>query len=114
MILCLGWNLFHGSKSLCFSFFHDNIFSSLVLQWKTYPKWALYRNISLLLAHHILGTPTQYAERLDDCDALFITDHRRYAAFCLWKIGTEIYDTTLLKDVDRSMTDLTFDDVVVL
>lgn len=41
-------------------------------------------------------------------------DHRRFAVFCLWKIGTQIQDTTLLKDVDRSMTDLTFDDVIIL
>jgi len=40
-------------------------------------------------------------------------DHRRYAVFCILKIGTEIYDTTLIKDVDRNMTDLTFEDIVV-
>lgn len=40
-------------------------------------------------------------------------DHRRYVVFCLLKIGTEIYDTTLIKDVDRSMTDITFEDAIV-
>jgi hypothetical protein len=40
-------------------------------------------------------------------------DSRRYAVFCIWKIGTEIFDTTLIKEVDRSMTDLTFEDVIV-
>lgn len=39
-------------------------------------------------------------------------DHRRYAVFCLWKIDTEIFDTSLLRDVDREMTDLSFDDVL--
>ncbi|WAR20895.1 RTKN-like protein [Mya arenaria] len=39
-------------------------------------------------------------------------DHRRYAVFCLVKIGTEIYDTALISNVDRNMTDLSFDDVI--
>lgn len=39
-------------------------------------------------------------------------DYRRYAVFCLVKIGTEIYDTSLISNVDRSMTDLSFDDVM--
>ena len=43
-----------------------------------------------------------------------IADYRRYAIFCLWRVGTEIYDTTLIRDVDRSMTDLCFEDVFVL
>ncbi|XP_049947434.1 uncharacterized protein LOC126455673 [Schistocerca serialis cubense] len=41
-------------------------------------------------------------------------DYRRFAVFCLARIGTEIYDTTLLCPVDRSLTDLTFPDVLVL
>ena len=45
---------------------------------------------------------------------LYLTDHRRYAVFCLVKIGTEIYDTSLISTVDRNMTDLSFDDVIVL
>lgn len=40
-------------------------------------------------------------------------DHRRYAVFCLIKIGTEIYDSSLISNVDRSMTDISFDDVIV-
>lgn len=41
-------------------------------------------------------------------------DHRRFAVFCLARIGTEIYATTLLCPVDRSSTDLTFHDILVL
>lgn len=40
-------------------------------------------------------------------------DYRRYAVFCLLKIGSQIYDTQLISDVDRQMTDLTFEDVIV-
>ncbi|XP_075223441.1 rhotekin-like isoform X2 [Lycorma delicatula] len=40
-------------------------------------------------------------------------DYRRFAVFCLARIGTEVYDTTLLCPVDRSLTDLTFPDVLV-
>ncbi|XP_041370423.1 rhotekin-2-like isoform X4 [Gigantopelta aegis] len=40
-------------------------------------------------------------------------DYRRYAVFCLLKIGTEIFDTSMISNVDRSMTDITFDDVIV-
>ncbi|BFZ02307.1 hypothetical protein BsWGS_05345 [Bradybaena similaris] len=40
-------------------------------------------------------------------------DYRRYAVFCMLKIGTDIYDTTMISDVDRSMTDITFEDVIL-
>ncbi|KAG8224331.1 hypothetical protein J437_LFUL004287 [Ladona fulva] len=40
-------------------------------------------------------------------------DYRRFAVFCLARIGTEIFDTALLSPVDRSLTDLTFPDVLV-
>ncbi|KAJ4439216.1 hypothetical protein ANN_07335 [Periplaneta americana] len=40
-------------------------------------------------------------------------DYRRFAVFCLARIGTEIYDTSLLCPVDRSLTDLTFSDVLI-
>ncbi|XP_066909747.1 rhotekin isoform X3 [Halyomorpha halys] len=40
-------------------------------------------------------------------------DYRRFAVFCLARIGTEMYDTSLLCPVDRSLTDLTFPDVLV-
>lgn len=40
-------------------------------------------------------------------------DYRRYAVFCLLRIGTDIYETSMLSNVDRSMTDLTFDDIMV-
>ena len=41
-------------------------------------------------------------------------DYRRYAVFALLRVGTEIYDTTLVNPVDRSVTDITFDDTVIL
>lgn len=41
-------------------------------------------------------------------------DHRRFAVFCLVKIGTDIYDTSLLCPVDRSSTDVTFNDAILL
>lgn len=41
-------------------------------------------------------------------------DHRRFAVFCLIKIGTDIYDTSLLCPVDRSSTDVTFNDAILL
>ena len=34
--------------------------------------------------------------------------------FCLVQIGSDIRDTALVKDVDRTMTDLSFDDVLLL
>jgi rhotekin len=41
-------------------------------------------------------------------------DYRRFAVFCLARIGTEIFDTTLVCPVDRSMTDITFPDSLIL
>lgn len=40
-------------------------------------------------------------------------DHRRFAVFCLAKIGTEIYDTSLLSPVDRNLTDVCFSDAIL-
>ncbi|CAG2104498.1 unnamed protein product [Medioppia subpectinata] len=40
-------------------------------------------------------------------------DYRRFAVFCLLKIGTEIYDTIMVTNVDRSVTDIQFDDICV-
>uniref|UniRef100_A0A0A9ZDX0 Rhotekin n=1 Tax=Lygus hesperus TaxID=30085 RepID=A0A0A9ZDX0_LYGHE len=40
-------------------------------------------------------------------------DYRRFAVFCLAKVGTEMFDTSLLCPVDRSLTDLTFPDILV-
>ncbi|EEB18364.1 rhotekin, putative [Pediculus humanus corporis] len=40
-------------------------------------------------------------------------DYRRFAVFCLARVGTEIYDTSLLSPVDRSLTDLTFPDIML-
>lgn len=40
-------------------------------------------------------------------------DYRQYAVFCLLKVGTEIFDTSMITNVDRSMTDITFEDVVL-
>lgn len=41
-------------------------------------------------------------------------DHRKFSVFALLKCGTEIYDTALVHDVDRSLTDITFEDIIVL
>lgn len=40
-------------------------------------------------------------------------DYRRYAIFCLLKINSQIYDTQLISAVDRDMTDVNFDDIIV-
>ena len=40
-------------------------------------------------------------------------DYRRFAVFCLLRIGTEIYDTIMITNVDRNMTDISFDDICV-
>jgi len=40
-------------------------------------------------------------------------DHRRFAVFCLVRIGTDIFDTSLLCPVDRSLTDISFNDVIL-
>lgn len=40
-------------------------------------------------------------------------DYKKYAIFCLLKIDSQIYDTQLISDVDREVTDVTFDDLVV-
>lgn len=42
------------------------------------------------------------------------SDHRRFSVFCLIKCGTEVYDTVLVNNIDRTMTDINFDDVIVL
>ncbi|GIY79212.1 rhotekin-2 [Caerostris extrusa] len=39
-------------------------------------------------------------------------DYRRFAVFCLLKVGTEVFDTTMISNVDRSMTDIAFEDVI--
>lgn len=41
-------------------------------------------------------------------------DHRRFAVFCLVRIGTDIFDTSLLCPVDRSLTDISFNDSILL
>lgn len=41
-------------------------------------------------------------------------DYRRFAVFCLVKIGTDIYDTTMLFPIDRNLTDISFNDAIVL
>lgn len=40
-------------------------------------------------------------------------DYRRFAVFCLLRIGCEIYDTSLAVDVDPTVTDITFEDSIV-
>lgn len=41
-------------------------------------------------------------------------DHRRFAVFCLVRIDTECFDTQLLCPVDRSATDISFRDAILL
>lgn len=41
-------------------------------------------------------------------------DYRRFAVFCLARVGTEIHATALHCPVDREHTDLTFGDTLVL
>ncbi len=40
--------------------------------------------------------------------------HRRYALFCLARIGADVQETELVNTVDQSCTDVTFDDVLIL
>lgn len=40
-------------------------------------------------------------------------DYRRFAVFCLARLGTEIHDTSLLCPIDRAQTDISFSDVLV-
>ncbi|KAG7201016.1 hypothetical protein KM043_003369 [Ampulex compressa] len=40
-------------------------------------------------------------------------DHRRFAVFCLARLGTEIHDTSLVCPIDREHTDISFPDVLV-
>lgn len=40
-------------------------------------------------------------------------DYRRFAVFCLARIGTEIHDTGLLCPVDREQTDISFPDILI-
>ena len=42
------------------------------------------------------------------------TDGRLYAAFCLVKINSTIHESSLLTDINRTTTDLSFDDIAVL
>ncbi|XP_076242213.1 rhotekin-2 [Calliopsis andreniformis] len=40
-------------------------------------------------------------------------DHRRFAVFCLARVGTEIHDTSLLYPIDREQTDISFSDLLL-
>ena len=40
-----------------------------------------------------------------------VGDKRRFAVFCLARIGSQIYDSSLICPVDRSQTDINLDDV---
>ncbi|XP_076651624.1 rhotekin isoform X2 [Halictus rubicundus] len=40
-------------------------------------------------------------------------DHRRFAVFCLARVGTEIHDTTLVYPIDRGQTDISFPDTLL-
>lgn len=43
-----------------------------------------------------------------------VVDYRRYTVFCLVRIGTELHDTNLVTEVDRLMTDISFDDIITM
>lgn len=43
-----------------------------------------------------------------------ICSDRHYAAFCLLHLGSTVCDTSLLFDIDRKTTELSFDDVITL
>ena len=40
-----------------------------------------------------------------------VGDNRRFAVFCLARIGAQIYDSALISPIDRSHTDINIDDV---
>ena len=41
-------------------------------------------------------------------------DYKRFTVFCLVRIGTEVFETSLISEVDRLTTDISFDDVITL
>ena len=41
-------------------------------------------------------------------------DYRRFAVFCLVRIGTEILETSMVCPIDRTVTDITFQDSLLL
>jgi len=43
-----------------------------------------------------------------------VADYRRFTVFCLIRIGTEVYETGLVSEVDRLITDISFDDVITM
>jgi len=40
-------------------------------------------------------------------------DNRRFAMFCIVRVGSQIYDTALISPVDRNSTDVSFNDVLL-
>lgn len=40
-------------------------------------------------------------------------DYKRFAMFCLFKVNSQVFDTSLASQVDRQCTDVTFDDLIV-
>ena len=40
-------------------------------------------------------------------------DNRKFAMFCIVRVGSQIYDTGLVYPVDRNSTDVTFNDVLL-
>ena len=49
-----------------------------------------------------------FKEHLHDLE-----DNRQFAVFCVARIGSQIYDTSLVNPVDRHSTDVTFSDVLL-
>lgn len=50
---------------------------------------------------------------LEENDSFVLSELHRCAVFCLLQCGTQIYDTDLVM-VDRTLTDICFEDTVVL
>ena len=40
-------------------------------------------------------------------------DSRKFAVFCIVRVGSQIYDTALISPVDRHSTDVCFNDVLL-
>ncbi len=49
-----------------------------------------------------------YQDHIND-----VGDPRRFAVFCVARIGSQIYDSAMVEPVDRHSTDVTFPDVLL-
>lgn len=48
------------------------------------------------------------------CSTNLFLDYRRFTVFCLVRVGTDVYETALVSEVDRLTTDISFEDVITL